>query len=165
MLFLLYLQYTNTIKQWHKPYIKYLFMRCFINMRMRFPFVPKTSNSSIKVCQQLQCPCLIANGVADHEHFLFVLSPKRAVAEVMKEVKRMSSLYLKYHDQAYYKHFCWQAGYGAFGVSVKLKEVVYDYISHQQEHHKRMDMRAELTALLQSAQVKNYDEALYWEKD
>ena len=119
----------------------------------------------VKVCQQLQCPCLIANGVADHEHFLFVLSPKRAVAEVMKEVKRMSSLYLKYHDQAYYKHFCWQAGYGAFGVSVKLKEVVYDYISHQQEHHKRMDMRVELTALLQSAQVKNYDEALYWEKD
>ena len=77
----------------------------------------------------------------------------------------MSTHYLKYHDKEYYKHFNWQAGYGAFGVSVKLREVVFDYIVHQQEHHKRMDMRVELAALLQSAQIKNYEETLYWEKE
>ena len=42
---------------------------------------------------------------------------------------------------------------------------MFDYIAHQQEHHKRMDMRVELAALLQSAQVKNYEETLYWEKE
>ena len=126
---------------------------------------PLLNKCIVNICYNLQCPCLIANGIGDHEHLLFVLSPQRTVSEVIKEVKRMSTHYLKYHDKEYYKHFNWQAGYGAFGVSVKLREVVFDYIVHQQEHHKRMDMRVELAALLQSAQIKNYEETLYWEKE
>ncbi|MBF1565300.1 MAG: transposase, partial [Prevotella salivae] len=56
----------------------------------------------MQTCHFLHCPCLIANGVADHLHFLLVLATNTSVADVVKEVKRKATLFLKERNPSYY---------------------------------------------------------------
>ena len=116
----------------------------------------------ISICDHLKCPCLIANGPGDHEHLLFVLSPQLSYSEVIKEVKRLSSAFLKKQNPQYYHSFYWQAGYGMFSVSYKSKEAVYQYIVNQQQHHQQVSVEKEWISLLKSANITDYQPDLYW---
>jgi hypothetical protein len=116
----------------------------------------------MQTCHFLHCPCLIANGVADHLHFLLVLATNTSVADVIKEVKRKATLFLKERNPSYYHSFCWQGGYGAFSVSIRHKDSVYQYIYQQQEHHKKISAKEEFEALLRNAGITKYDEKFYW---
>jgi putative transposase len=47
------------------------------------------------------------------------------------------------------KSFAWQRGFAAFNVSASNKAAVGRYIRTQDAHHKKMDYKSELIALLQ----------------
>ena len=119
----------------------------------------------VSICNRLECPCLIANGPGNHEHLLLVLSPKISFSELIKEVKRLSSTFLKKQNPRYYHSFHWQSGYGMFSVSYKSKEAVYQYIANQQAHHKKVSIEKEWRSLLKSANVTDYQPDLYWVKE
>ena len=53
------------------------------------------------------------NSVRDHIHILFAQSKNRAPAEIVKQVKMSSSVWLKEQHPAY-ADFAWQTGYGEF---------------------------------------------------
>lgn len=117
----------------------------------------------METCRRLECHPLIVNGPGDHLHLLFDMPPTVSLSAMLKELKRTSSLFLKECDTEYYHSFYWQAGYGAFSVSYKLKDAVYKYIENQQEHHRRCRVDDEFEMLIRNAWVENYKREYYWE--
>jgi putative transposase len=85
----------------------------------------------------LDCQPLIVGGVEDHVHFLSTLSRTCTVADMIKEVKRSSSVWIKTKDAAL-ASFAWQAGYGAFSIGASQIEDVRAYITTQKEHHQKI---------------------------
>jgi putative transposase len=85
-------------------------------------------------------------GVADHVHLLLGLRATHRLADVMRDVKRVSSAWV--HQTIGDKAFAWQDGYGAFTVSASLLETVKNYIAQQEEHHRRRTFQEEYVELL-----------------
>ena len=51
------------------------------------------------ILRKHDCPTLLVGGVADHVHGLFTLSKNHSIAEVVYEVKRSSSKWIKTRGQ------------------------------------------------------------------
>jgi len=51
------------------------------------------------ILRKHDCPTLLVGGVADHVHALFALSKNHSIAEVVYEVKRSSSKWIKTRGQ------------------------------------------------------------------
>jgi len=107
------------------------------------------------------CETLIVNGVEDHVHALFALSRTHSIADVVKEIKRTSSSWVKELSPKLSK-FHWQGGYGAFSVSQSNLEDVVRYIKNQEEHHKRVTFQDEYRAFLKAYGI-TYDERYVWD--
>lgn len=107
------------------------------------------------------CETLIVGGVEDHAHLLFALSRNRAIANVVKEVKRTSSGWIKGASRKLAR-FHWQGGYAAFSVSQSNLADVIRYIENQQEHHRRVTFQDEYRAFLNAYRVE-FDERYIWD--
>ena len=103
------------------------------------------------------CTDIRVGGVSDHVHIFFLLSKDVCLSQVVEEVKRNSSRWMKTID-SYYRSFAWQNGYGAFSVSQSLVDKTLEYIGRQAEHHKKMSFTEEYRKFLQLYYVQ-YDEA------
>src|SRR6476660_1871534 len=68
------------------------------------------------VSKQLECPPLIVGGVEDHVHLLCRFARTITQSEWVKELKRVSNLWLK-EQRRDFSDFQWQGGYADFGVS------------------------------------------------
>jgi putative transposase len=95
----------------------------------------------------LDCQPLIIGGVEDHVHILSTLSRTCEAAEMVKEVKRGSSLWLKTRSPNL-RDFAWQNGYGIFSIGFSQIEGVKDYITGQEEHHRRISFQDEFRQFL-----------------
>ncbi len=87
------------------------------------------------------------NGMPDHIHILFLLPPKKALADVVKHIKGAGSYKINKKDLIEYK-FSWQKGYGAFSVSESQVHKVGRYIDTQKEHHKKISFQDEYNQFL-----------------
>ena len=78
---------------------------------------------------------LAAGGMSDHVHLLVSLSRELSIAETVRLVKANSS---KWIHQTFPERaaFAWQAGYGAFSVSLSNLPDVKTYLARQAEHHR-----------------------------
>ena len=88
-------------------------------------------------CNQLDCPVLRVGGVADHVHILCRLGRTIAVADLIKELKRESSKWIKTKAQVV-EDFYWQNGYGAFSISPAHVEAVRAYTVTFQDEFRRL---------------------------
>jgi hypothetical protein len=79
----------------------------------------------------------------------------------VKELKRVSNRWLKEHG-AEFANFEWQGGYAAFSVSQSNLVQVRDYIAGQEEHHRKVDFKTELMALLRRHDLE-WDERYVWD--
>jgi REP element-mobilizing transposase RayT len=61
----------------------------------------------------MDCPPIIVGGVADHVHILAGLGKSVSQSEWAKEVKRVSSAWIKEREPKL-EEFAWQGGYGSF---------------------------------------------------
>jgi putative transposase len=100
-------------------------------------------------------------GVADHVHLLASLGRQTCVADLVRDVKSNSSKWVHetFPDRA---GFGWQAGYGAFAVSVSMVERVKAYIANQEEHHRRQTFQDEFRAFLTKHGIA-WDEQYVWD--
>jgi putative transposase len=112
-------------------------------------------------CNKLECPVLRVGGVADHVHILCRLSKTVSVSDLVKEVKRESSLWIKMKS-ADLANFYWQQGYGAFSVSPGHIAGLIDYINNQEEHHKNETFQDEFRRLLTKYAIE-WDERYVWD--
>ena len=109
----------------------------------------------------LGCHPLIAGGVADHIHLLANQSKTISLSDWVKELKRVTSIWIKGKGPRYNDLF-WQAGYGAFSVSYSMVDKVTDYIRRQEEHHQEQDFQTEFRKLLERHCIE-YDEKYVWD--
>jgi putative transposase len=100
------------------------------------------------------------NGTKDHIHILMGFKPEIAIADLIRDIKRSSSLYLNEHVKSPFR-FSWQEGYGAFTVGYRDLDRIFHYISEQQEHHKGKRFREEYMQLLIDEGVDYKPEYLY----
>lgn len=113
------------------------------------------------ISKQLDCPPIKVGGVEDHIHILARFSRTITQAEWVKELKRVSNLWLKERGRDYYD-FEWQGGYADFSVSQSNLEQVMQYIDKQPEHHRKMNFQDELRALLRKHEIQ-WDEKYVWD--
>lgn len=106
-------------------------------------------------------PALIINGDRDHIHALFTLARTWTVADVVEEVKKRSSKWIKAKGTPF-QQFQWQAGYGAFSVSQSQVEQVRRYITNQKAHHQQQPFQDEYRTLLQKYGIE-FDEKYVWD--
>ena len=116
---------------------------------------------SAGILANLDSPALLIGSVADHIHVLFNLHRTKALADVVMEVKRGSSKWLKTKGGRL-ADFAWQNGYGAFSVSQSSVPQVRDYILAQPDHHKRTSFQDEIRAFLRRYEIE-FDEQYVWD--
>lgn len=112
------------------------------------------------IFQNCESPAITIGGTSDHIHALFVLSKNQRLCDVVEEVKKSSSKFIKVETQQ--PQFFWQSGYAAFSVSQSSIEQVRRYINHQPEHHRETTFQDELRVLLERHQTE-YDERYLWD--
>jgi putative transposase len=113
------------------------------------------------VSKQLDCPPILVGGVEDHVHLLARFGRTLTQAEWVKELKRVSNLWLKERGRDY-AGFEWQRGYADFSVSQSNLESVKQYIAGQEEHHRKIGFQDELRALLRKHEIE-WDEKYVWD--
>ncbi len=92
-------------------------------------------------------------GVEDHVHLLLSLKTTDAPAEVVRELKKASSVWAaEKHEPV----FSWQEGYSIFTASWTHVPVVRRYIAGQEAHHRKTTFVDELKRLLEKNGVQ-YD--------
>lgn len=77
------------------------------------------------ISKQLGCLPIITGGMEDHVHLFARFGRTITQAEWVKELKRVSNLWLK--EQYGMKEFEWQGGYADFSVSASNLEQVRQY--------------------------------------
>ncbi len=107
------------------------------------------------------CRPIEINSEPDHVHVLFVMTRTESLSDVVGQLKKSATDWLRAHDPAL-AEFHWQGGYGAFSVSQSAVEEVRAYIRNQREHHKRVSFQDEFRALLKRYEVE-FDERYVWE--
>ena len=112
------------------------------------------------ISKTLRCAPIINGGVEDHVHLLARLGRTITQAEWVKELKRVSNLWLKEKDSI--RDFEWQSGHADFSVSASNLEKVKKYVLKQHEHHHKIGFQDELRALLRHHEVE-WDERYIWE--
>ena len=90
---------------------------------------------------------VLTGGTADHVHVLAALSKNRAITDTIRDLKSNSSRWV-HETFPELGEFAWQAGYGAFTVSISGIPRVKAYIAHQAEHHKETTFEDEFAAFL-----------------
>ena len=110
---------------------------------------------------ELKCPALEVGGVEDHIHVLAQLPRTLAIADWVKEVKRVSSHWGKTRTPAW-EGFGWQNGYGVFSVSHRNLPQARAYLQQQEAHHLQQTFQDEYRALLRAHGVV-WDEAHVWD--
>jgi putative transposase len=113
------------------------------------------------ILMNLDCQPIIVGGVEDHVHLLCALSRTCNAAEMVKEVKRSSSLWIK-TKSADLQNFAWQNGYGIFSVGFSQIESVREYIAGQDEHHRKVSFEDEFRQFLKRYEIE-FDERYVWD--
>ena len=113
------------------------------------------------VSKQLDCTPILVGGVEDHVHILARHARTISQSEWVKELKRVSSIWMKERDVPIH-NFAWQSGYGVFSVSSSNLAAVQKYIAEQEEHHRKTTFQDEYRAFLKRHGV-SWDEQYVWD--
>jgi REP element-mobilizing transposase RayT len=104
---------------------------------------------------------LLINGPSDHVHILLAIPARLSLADVIRELKSVSSLWI--HKTFPEEHlFGWQTGYAAFSVSHSNRDIVQKYIATQEEHHRTVSFKEEFLQLLRRHEIE-FDERYVWD--
>ena len=95
-------------------------------------------------------------GTSDHVHILCTLPKTMAPADLVEEVKKSSSKWIKTKGSIY-NDFYWQDGYGGFSVSNSGINGLKQYILNQKEHHQKVSTLDEYKKLLDAYGIE-YEE-------
>ncbi|HET7711081.1 MAG TPA: IS200/IS605 family transposase [Thermoanaerobaculia bacterium] len=130
----------------------------------RFPFIHADVRERIHqylggIVRGLEGVPLEIGGTTDHVHLVVGLSAKKALADVLRELKGDSSRWI--HSELRLLKFAWQEGYGAFTVSRSNLPAVCEYVRHQEDHHKKRSFQDEYREFLAKHDIE-FDERYLW---
>lgn len=121
--------------------------------KQRFPLIhaewrPRLHSYMGGIVRGMNGVAEIVGGVADHVHILASLRPVHCIADVMRDLKKDSTNWVKDNFDS---HFGWQERYAAFSVSPTHTKPVKRYIAGQEKHHARKSFVDELKECLEQA--------------
>ena len=99
---------------------------------------------------------LAINGVEDHIHFLIGMKPACCLSDLVREIKKASTVFVNKNDFCRYK-FQWQEGFGAFTYGHSQLGSIINYIQRQKEHHHKKSFAQEYKSFLRLFNV-DFDE-------
>jgi putative transposase len=112
-------------------------------------------------CRNLGSPSIIVGGVEDYVHILCRLAKTLCISDLIRELKRESSKWLKDQSPDLSSFFC-QGGYGAFSISPGHVEDLTRDIARQEDHHKKETFQKEFRRLLGLYGIE-FDERYVWD--
>ena len=140
------------------PYTKILIHAVWAT-KDRKPLMTKENRHSL--CEHIReyCPTknihlININGWQEHLHCLLSLEPEQNIATLMNLIKGESSHWANKNLQlprTLGRGFGWQDEYFAVSVSESHSDVVNNYISNQEEHHRKKTFQQEYDEF-----IKNY---------
>jgi putative transposase len=141
-----------------------ILVHVIFSTKNREPVIPREIRPKLHayiggILENLRCPSLQTGGTADHVHTVLSLARTQSVADVVEEVKKSSSKWVK---QQGVDSFFWQAGYGAFSIGESQLPALIKYIARQEEHHRHLSFQEEFRRLLLRYGVA-YDERYVWD--
>ena len=113
------------------------------------------------ICRDLGAELVHVGGIADHVHIVTTLPRTLSQAQLVEQIKKTSSKWIKELD-ARYRTFFWQRGYGAFSLSSSRLEAVLQYVEAQQKHHRTRTFQEEYRDLLRRHGI-DFDERYVWD--
>jgi putative transposase len=113
------------------------------------------------ICHDLGADLVCVGGVADHAYIVTTLPRTVSQAQLVDQIKKTSSKWIKALD-ARYRGFFWQRGYGAFSATRRRVGSVVEYVNKQREHHRRETFQEEYRELLRKHRV-DFDERYAWD--
>ncbi len=122
---------------------------------------PKLFAYQSGILKELDSAAIVIGGTEDHLHALFTLSKTRALCDVVEEVKKGSSKWLKTQGSEF-AGFHWQNGYGAFSLSESHVAKARRYIERQEEHHRTLTFQEGFRLFLKRYRIE-YDERYVWD--
>ena len=140
-----------------------LLIHVTFSTKHREPIIPEVIEAELfayigGLCRRFESPLRDMGGTADHVHLLISLSKTVALSNLMMELKRDSSKWMKEHGVA---SFAWQDGYFGFSIGESGIPGLRTYFAKQKEHHTRVDFKDEVRALLRKYGVE-WDERYIW---
>ena len=96
------------------------------------------------------------NGIPNHIHMLLRIPSTVCVADLVRDVKRATSLMIK-NTLRLTSFEGWSAEYAAFTVSKGVVERVINYIRNQKEHHLKLSFEDEFMKMLEPEEQANYN--------
>lgn len=110
----------------------------------------------VSLIKKKDCEALLVNGVENHIHILLNLNPKVALADLMRDLKSQSSVWVK--NSGKFPMFTkWAHEYGAFSLSASHRQAVYEYIAGQKGHHAGMNLDDEFRRLVMKNGLVYYE--------
>jgi REP element-mobilizing transposase RayT len=113
------------------------------------------------ICHDLGADLARVGGVADHVHIVTTVPRTVSQAELIEQIKKTSSKWIKTLDARYHGFFC-QRGYGAFSVSPSQLDAAPQYIEAQQQNHRTQSFQEEYRDFLRKHGV-DFDERYVWD--
>jgi putative transposase len=143
-----------------------IYVHLIFSTKDRAPFLFKEVQPDLHaymatVLANLNSPAVLINSVADHVHILFNMSRTVTLAQMVEDVKKSSSKWIKTQSPTL-ASFAWQGGYGGFSVSESIVSKAANYIQNQEEHHRTKTFQDEFRAFLTRHKI-NYDERYVWD--
>lgn len=103
------------------------------------------------VVQNRGAKMLAIHCMPDHVHLFIGFGPTLTLADLVRDVKALSSGFIK--EQGWCKKFAWQEGYGAFTYSQSQVKDVIQYVLSQESHHRKRTFQEEYLTFLKRFEV------------
>jgi len=103
---------------------------------------------------------LAINGMPDHIHFLIGMRPFCCLSDLVREIKKASTEFIKTKQFTPFK-FQWQERYGAFSYAHSSLSSVINYIQKQKEHHQKKTFQEEYVEFLHKFEIDYQKEYLF----
>jgi REP element-mobilizing transposase RayT len=129
-------------------------MHCVFSTKERRQFLSATIRDRLwpylgGIARENEMKALAVGGVADHAHLLLSVPATLSVSKSMQLLKGNSSKWLREtFPELRSEGFSWQAGFGAFSVSISSVDDTIRYIRALEKHHEKKTFREEFEMFL-----------------
>ncbi len=145
---------------YHKMHVQCVFAVKFRKAVIEPEWKPQLLAVIGNLINETGCKTIIANGMEDHVHCFFGITPPLNVSDIMQSVKAKSSKWIN-ESGLLKERFEWQSGYGAFSYSPWDVNMIHHYIANQEEHHTKLTFKEEYLEMLHKHEVDFKEEYIF----
>jgi putative transposase len=114
----------------------------------------------VGVLRKRECHPYQVGGYGNHVHIITHLSTTISLSNLVRDVKKASHEMMVMDKNLFTGFPGWQVGYGAFTYNISMKPVLIKYVQDQEEHHRKVSFKKELTELLDKNMIPFKEELL-----